>query len=251
MNTKKMRGCLLLIGESFRIGSQGSRVIHETAIPKQMDACKSHLQLVNTLLSKNIEMNVVVVTYSTPYNPLLQSYYDNINAKYIFIDGPRLGYAGIVKRALRCVCIEPYDFLLLLRVDLLLSDLFTTVYNPFNNRITFPSICMKDVDVTTNRFPQPADTMFHIPCKFFETFVQCVHIVPNYNDLHIMWEILCRFGHLTYESLDTMVPTYHDSDSEKDYNPLYTIINRPRRNQPVTPQHILFDKYDARYRPAL
>ena len=32
---------------------------------------------------------------------------------------------------------------------------------------------------------------------------------------------------LTYDDLDTMINTYHDSDSSKDYNPLYYIVNRP------------------------
>ena len=32
---------------------------------------------------------------------------------------------------------------------------------------------------------------------------------------------------LTYEDLGTIINTYHDSDSSKDYNPLYYIVNRP------------------------
>jgi len=30
--------------------------------------------------------------------------------------------------------------------------------------------------------------------------------------------------------MDVMINTYHDSDSQKDFNPLYYIVNRPENN---------------------
>ena len=36
---------------------------------------------------------------------------------------------------------------------------------------------------------------------------------------------------LTYDDLNVMLETLHDSDSEKDYNPLYRIVNRPQSTE--------------------
>ena len=38
------------------------------------------------------------------------------------------------------------------------------------------------------------------------------------------------FDALTYEDMDTIINTFHDSDSNKDFNPLYKIVNRPESN---------------------
>ena len=45
-----------------------------------------------------------------------------------------------------------------------------------------------------------------------------------------------------YNDLDTMINTYHDSDSAKDYNPLYYIVNRPE-NKIHHSEGVFFNKY--------
>ncbi len=44
---------------------------------------------------------------------------------------------------------------------------------------------------------------------------------------HEMWQNLVDYAKLSYDDLDTMLTTFHDSDSAKDFNPLYYIVNRP------------------------
>ena len=46
---------------------------------------------------------------------------------------------------------------------------------------------------------------------------------------------------LTYKDIDTMIHTYHDSDSFKDYNPLYYIVNRQQTDIDHSKGYI-FDK---------
>jgi hypothetical protein len=78
--------------------------------------------------------------------------------------------------------------------------------------------------------------MLFIPKKYF-----------NYLDFlsklnHDHWKYIIYNTNLTYDCLDTMINTFHDSDSFKDYNPLYYIVNRSES----TIQHTtdIFDKFN-------
>jgi hypothetical protein len=62
--------------------------------------------------------------------------------------------------------------------------------------------------------------MLFIPKKYYK-------YIPNISCDHNTWRNLMKNTDLTYDDLDTMINTYHDSDSSKDYNPLYYIVNRP------------------------
>ena len=43
---------------------------------------------------------------------------------------------------------------------------------------------------------------------------------------HDQWAYLIENTDLNYDCLDTMLNTFHDSDSCKDFNPIYYIVNR-------------------------
>jgi len=62
--------------------------------------------------------------------------------------------------------------------------------------------------------------LLFIPNKYFK-------YINNIRIGHESWYILVKNTDLTYNDLDTIIHTYHDSDSYKDYNPLYYIVNRP------------------------
>ena len=59
---------------------------------------------------------------------------------------------------------------------------------------------------------------------------------------HNSWHNLIVHHKLTYEDLDMMLNTYHDSDSAKDFNPIYYIVNRNVNNTHKTKE--IFDKYN-------
>ena len=61
--------------------------------------------------------------------------------------------------------------------------------------------------------------MLFIPNKYY---IYIKKIIISHNT----WCDLINTTDLNYNDLDTMINTYHDSDSFKDYNPLYYIINR-------------------------
>ena len=127
------------------------------------------------------------------------------------------------------------DFILCMRIDICLKDKFMEIFNP-NDRILFPSICFKPHH-TVGIHPRVNDMMLYIPKKYIDWFKQ------NRIDLsHDTWYELVEKYKFDYNQLDTMLTTYHDSDSAKDYNPNYYIVNRPEHK--IHHKTTLFDKYN-------
>jgi len=121
-----------------------------------------------------------------------------------------------------------------MRIDLQLKEYFSKIFNPLWNKILFPSICFKPFHETDMGHPRVNDTILFFPKKYF-----------NYLTLfligHNLWEDFILNTDLTYEDLDTMLDTYHDSDSQKDWNPIYRIVNRPETS--IYSIKDTFDKY--------
>jgi hypothetical protein len=70
-----------------------------------------------------------------------------------------------------------------------------------------------------NNNPRVSDIIIHIPNKYFsKVFGEPI--------VHDMWYNLTKKG-LSKKDMNIMLNKYHDSDSAKDYNPLYYIVNRP------------------------
>ena len=98
--------------------------------------------------------------------------------------------------------------------------------------IRFISICWGICDRCGDH-PRVNDMMMYIPCKYFNRLDQI-------ELSHESWAHLIDKG-FTYEDLDMMCDTYHDSDSAKDYNPYYSIVNRPECATHHTQK--IFNKY--------
>ena len=79
--------------------------------------------------------------------------------------------------------------------------------------------------------------MLFIPKKYYK-------YIKNIKVYHDTWHELIKNTDLIYDDLDVMINTYHDSDSFKDLNPLYYIVNRPES----TKWHCEFDIFDKELR---
>jgi len=84
--------------------------------------------------------------------------------------------------------------------------------------------------------PRVNDMILFIPNKYYK-YINKIIIS------HDTWYDLINNTDLTYNDLDTMINTYHDSDSFKDYNPLYYIVNRSESKIWHSKGHI-FNKYN-------
>ena len=131
-----------------------------------------------------------------------------------------------------------------MRIDLFLKDKFFEIFNPYSDKILFPSVCFKPTH-KCGLHPRVNDTMMFIPKKYFN-FIKKFNIktsVKNTRGLsHNSWHDLIVLHKLSYDDLDMMLNTYHDSDSAKDFNPIYYIVNRYVENTHRTKE--IFDKYN-------
>ena len=115
--------------------------------------------------------------------------------------------------------LDNYDFVLYFRIDLFLKDFFSDIFNPKWKTIRYPCICWKH-DSVYNGKPRVNDMILYVPKKYF-------NIINKISICHESWFLLINELNLTDDDLDVMINTYHDSDSQKDLNPLYYIVNRP------------------------
>jgi hypothetical protein len=252
-STEKKAGLILFMGESFRNGSHGTRTKGTIeSYPAQIKACKSHIKFLEHLKTK-INVDVCISTYNTPFNNDLIEIYKPYLIKNIFYDEP-IALTESCKKIIRSINTDKYDFIFYIRIDLDLKDYFIDTFNPYADKILFPFVCWYKDSKTRDGHPRIADTMMFIPRKYFKTIKdisltyhderevaikQGINLSFNYHDT---WELLIKFG-LTYDDMDVMINGYYDSDPENDYNPFYSIANRPAVEFWDSPGKT-FDKYN-------
>jgi len=214
-----MKGLFIILGESFRSGGQCSRIRGNVESFKgQMAATSSHLKLIHTV--KNVD--VFLATYTTPFDNVLLMAYKPYLVDHLLLDIP-IGLSNLFHQSVGRMgdTIRNYDYIFVLRVDLFLKIKFFSLFNPCKfNTIIYPSICWYKDSCTRGGHPRVNDTMLFIPKKYF-----C--ILPSIEISHDSWMKLMENTLLTYHDLDTLLNTFHDSDSQKDYNPIYFMVSRP------------------------
>jgi hypothetical protein len=236
-----MNGLIILLGESFRQLTHDGQGQRNRGTPcsydNQIKACNSHISFIENMIDKFKlnSMSVFISSYKTQYDIDLLTIYNKYligNNLYNNIIGLNNLFHNSIKKIEN---IEQYDFVLYIRIDLFLKDKFTEVFNPTSQMILFPTICWKK-SYKSYGHPRVNDILLFIPKKYYNS-------IKHINIGHDTWFLLIKYAQLTYEDLDTMIHTYHDSDSYKDYNPLYYIVNRSESNTWHTPNDI-FDKYN-------
>ena len=216
-----MNGLIIFLGESFRLGTQGTRNRgSKESYNEQIKACNSHINFIEHIrqIFQLNSMSVFLSSYHTQYDIDLLTIYNNYLVGYKLYDNV-IGLNELFHNSINEIeNIEKYDFILYIRIDLYLKQDFFNCFNPMINTILFPTICWKQ-DSRVGKHPRVNDIMLFIPNKYYKYIKK---IIINHNT----WFDLINNTNLTYNDLDTMINTYHDSDSFKDYNPLYYIVNR-------------------------
>lgn len=229
-----MNSLLILFGESFRLGHGGRNRGSDASYKQQINASLSHIKFIESLKKKNINITVSINSYTTKFDNSLNELYKSVlyDSKYY---ENLIGQANLIHKCIdRITNINNYDFILCMRIDLFLKDKFLEIFNPYSDKILFPSVCFKPHH-KCGIHPRVNDMMMFIPKKYFN-FIRKIKLSHN------SWmELIDRYK-LTYEDLDMMLNTYHDSDSGKDFNPIYYIVNRPEVTTHKTKE--IFDKYN-------
>lgn len=224
---RNMKCVLVLFGESFRLGGQGSRNTgSDESFAGQMDAVDSHLAFVEHLKARlAITSEIVINTYSTRFDEQLSKRYsENISgARVRFNFNPeRIGLQNIFNQSCDLVSsgIDDADFIQFMRVDLILKRPFLDIFYPETERICWPSVCFAGWHNFAGS-PRVSDTMLYVPRRHFG-------LVKNKEILfaHEGWHHLK--GRIGSGNQRLMLGTLHDSDSAKDWNPIYWMSGRHR-----------------------
>lgn len=219
------KGLLVLFGESFREGTQGTRLRDtENSYNPQKLACESHIEFCNYIKQiYNVNMDILINTYDTKYENDLKSWYTNYNLSYM-TNPELLGNNNIAQQALNTVNTDNYDFVLITRIDILLKPYFFNIFNPYSNKVNF--ICNNwtlwhtHFEYNNINFPCVNPTIIFIPKKYFK-------ILSNINIEHDAWVHYYKNFNMHNDDMGFMVDYYHDADSYKDYNPYYKMVSRP------------------------
>jgi hypothetical protein len=228
-----MRCQIIFIGESFRFGSSGNRNRDSRqGYIQQKVASFSHNIFFKSLAEKGITVSVIIATYKTKYEYDLKEWYKDWDVKYQFYHD-LIGIENLANNSIKDIeNIFKFDFIFVSRIDLFLKKYFINNFNPFSTKITFPSICWVHDSVYKN-LPRVNDTMLFIPKQYFDKIITKTYLS------HEAWYYFQKHYNLNNNDFDTMLETYHDSDSEKDYNPLYYIVARQENHHWHSPNWVI------------
>ena len=232
-----MNGLIIFIGESFRLGNQGTR--NRGSIESyndQINACNNHISFIDYIIEKfNLHIDIYIATYNTQFNQDLLLIYDKYLIGKDLYDNV-IGLNNLFKNVINKINnIDNYDFILYIRIDLFLKDYFINIFNPNCDKILVPTICSIPNHKHKNN-PRVNDMLLFIPKKYYK-------YINNIIICHENWHNLIKNTNLTNDDMDVMINTYHDSDSYKDWNPLYYIVNRYETNIFHSKEHF-FNKYN-------
>jgi len=221
-----MKGLLLLYGECFREGFNGSRVTDTpTSYLSQKDASLSHVLFCDEMKQKGVDMNILIHTYHTKYETDLRSWY---TYPTIYVGKKKYPFKTPEDALNRFMLItksvdRSYDFILLTRLDILLKPPFYKIINPKWNNIYF--------------FSQGWTRMKH--CGFYHednknipTCNPIIQFIPKkyfgmLDDVCLGHDAWLKYTKLGIKELNFMVDEYHDSTTYLDYNPYYKMVGRP------------------------
>lgn len=232
INDEKERGSrilMLLAGESFRDGGQHNRARGtENSFDPQRKASFSHMKMMDYVSSKyNVEFDVFVTSYKTKYEKNLLEWYKNRLVGSSFKENPA-GLENIIREVLNNECLDGYDSILVSRIDLEYKEYLSGIFDPHWNKIMLTSVCWlfsgphyqsAYMAGAPHWAPRISDTIQFIPKKFMDRAKKTFFMS------HEAWANYKAHG-FSQEDMGFMLDTYHDSDSAKDYNPLYKMASR-------------------------
>lgn len=232
------KGLVIITGECYRtfhplqkFRSRGSK----DSIVQQSIAAQTHVDFIKFIEKKfDFKIDVACTTYSTEFNNDIKSLYKECNVLFFDFLPELIGYTNLYKTAVNKVLdkVGEYDFVLFIRIDLILKSFFKQIFNPYSDKITFPFVLYKKHDAYKisyknsdknrddeyNSRPQVCDIIYYIPNK---------HI--NLIDKYVLSHKICAqlLDEVSIDNIDCYVHTLHNSNTLDDWNPIYIIANRP------------------------
>jgi hypothetical protein len=220
-----MRGLIITRGMCFRNGTRGTlNYGDETTITSQKEATLSHRKLYHHLKNKyNLELTFHLDSPSTNYDHLLKEWLSDCNVNFNFVEEKDPSQLQNFNRIIKNfgTKIWFYDFIIILRNDIFLKDLFIESIIPNDNVLRYPFVLWyRDRKVRFN-LPKISETLFFFPRRYFRLFEAFTEDVGHFHEVLVqMKQVDTMLEHSPY------INTYHDADSYYDFNPLYRMVSR-------------------------
>lgn len=220
-----MRGLIITRGMCFRNGTRGTlNYGDETTITSQKEATLSHRKLYHHLKNKyNLELIFHLDSPSTNYDHLLKEWLSDCNVNFNFVEEKDPSQLQNFNRIIKHfgTKIWFYDFIIILRNDIFLKDLFIESIIPNDNVLRYPFVLWyRDRKVRFN-LPKISETLFFFPRRYFRLFEAFTEDVGHFHEVLVqMKQLDTMLEHSPY------INTYHDADSYYDFNPLYRMVSR-------------------------
>jgi len=219
-----MRGLILLRGMSFRDGIRGTRSYgNDFAVESQKEATLSHLKLYHHLKNKyNINIKINLDTASTKYDDVLKECLKDCDVNFNFTEQRDATQLQNFNRIIKSIGnLWVYDFVIIIRNDIFLKDAFIDLITPNDYAFKYPFVLWyKDRKFKPN-VPKISDTVFFFPRRYFRLFDAFTEEVGHFHEVIMqMKQLDSMLEHSPY------INTYHDADSNCDFNPLYRMVSR-------------------------
>ena len=230
-----MKILTVLFGEGYRSGPQMSRTRGTgDYMRKQMVASKSHIKLVNMLKTQGHEVDVILNTYKLNEkddNDLLHYYQRNSNViQSFFYDHLFPSENHFFENMFFNVIPQPndYDFVLIIRIDFYVKQLFFETLKFAEDKITFPFID-SNININysneTNQF-SVCHPIILVPKKYFCAFLDHNFYIHHPHELRIE---LINSG-VPKDDIIFMTNTLHVCSTDLGWNPFFIMVGRGYNN---------------------
>ena len=216
-----LRVALLLRGESFRLGSQGTRCIGSPeSVKEQIAASESHLKLCRTLKAAGFQVDIFFVTVDTAFSRQLYEIYRAFLKDTILLNEHLPCQNDMIRMAVNMLPIQEYDSVILSRIDLIYRAPLITSVNPALGKVQFLAPTWYNNCVTPRGAPKMNDMFYIFPRLAFD-------VLQKAQELSAYGEDFLDVIPLHPGEYRCISELFFEPDSEKDTNPYYRIANRP------------------------
>jgi len=216
-----LRVALILRGESFRMGSQGTRCVGSPeSVREQIAASESHLKLCKTLKAAGFQVDIYFATVDTQFSRQLYEIYGAFLKDTILLNEHLPQQNDTIKMAVNMVPIQQYDSVILSRIDLIYKMPLITSVNPTLGKVQFLAPTWYNDCVTRRGAPKMNDMFYIFPRLAFD-------VLERAQQLSAYGEEFLDVIPLHPGEYRCISELFFEPDSEKDANPYYRIANRP------------------------
>lgn len=185
-------------------------------------ASETHIIIIEKMCERwNTSPEVKLFTYNTQYNEDIKSWYSIFNTEF-HIQESANGWENLFSNCVSKIENE-YDFIFLFRIDLIFKFDFIDLIK--RDKINYSMVCFfnhpkyKNCHKTGGGLHRVADMMLYVPGNLMHLLIS--------GKLKLNHDSFSNLGDAYRDNATFILDTYHDSDSQKDRNPIYRIANRP------------------------